>query len=614
MVETADPPRWGMSRAGARAVRVLTNRSCNQACRFCDARRSKDERNFLTEAGARVDAASDAAELVVTGGEPTMRRDLEQLVARSKASRIVLETNATLIDASRARALADAGLTLARVHLPAWGDEADAITRDPGGFDRAIEGIHALSGAGVAIDITTPVVRANAYSLPSMPAQICELPVGGWVLGVPQRGPSPDTRLPLLDAVRVIARAHAAARRVALPTRLDPHTHFPPCLFEYPARAAHLYSLTPGGRDRDGFARVSTCATCVAADRCPGVASDAPGEVLDQITPIVRDGVRRRLSVIDSVADQVRRELFQDEIARAPDGTTTRVRTVRVAFSCNQSCDFCFVSTHLPAPDNADIRAAIVEAARAGASVALSGGEPTLVDALPEWVELAKREGAPWVELQTNATRLHHIKGQTALATRLDSAGVDVCFVSLHASHAVLSDAITGAPGTFDQTVQGLDACAKTSMKVRLNFVFCALNIDDFPSWVTWVAKRWKHAPGGIELSVSFVAASTDLVPRTRALIPRYTDVLPALLEGLSLADEHGLAVGGFDSMCGIPLCLVPADRVEPFELAAAPEGYAGGEVRTSGPCNSCSAQSRCFGLREGYAALHGTDELRPFP
>jgi hypothetical protein len=179
--------------------------------------------------------------------------------------------------------------------------------------------------------------------------------------------------------------------------------------------------------------------------------------------------------------------------------------------------------------------------------------------------------------------------------------------VSLHAASADVSDAITGAPGTFAQTLAGLDALAGRVPTLRINFVFCRPNIAEFPAFVDLVASRWP----GAAITVSFVAPSTDLVPHTVELVPRYTDVVPVLLEGLRRARAHGLEVGGFDSMCGIPLCIVPAaDREALLARAPIADGTGGGELVPAEQCTGCALRARCYGVRRGYAALHGTSEL----
>lgn len=585
-----------------RTERVFTNLSCNQNCAFCDTRRPRDDRAFVAPAAvhARIDAVSDAKTLVLTGGEPTLRRDLPELVRHAKrtGATVVLETNGALLDRERASALADAALDEARVHLPGWGDDCDRVTRDPGGFAKTRAAIDALKHAGIPISIATPIVAANAEAVPAMAARVAELEPTAWILGAPHEG---EGVLPLAVAARVIERAEATARRANLTLRLAPHTHVPPCLFEHPARVAHLFSLTPGGATRPGHARVAECRECAIADRCPGLPSAAAGT---EVRPLAEDRIRRRLSLISTVEDQIARELYQDEITRRPGLPPQPVRTVRIGFRCNQACDFCFVSTHLPAAERTDVEAAITEAARDGAHLVISGGEPTLDSAVAQYVALAKREGATFVELQTNATRL----GDKVPVAPLVEAGVDLFFVSLHGASAAISDAVTGAPGTHLKTLAGIDAIHGSAGALRLNFVFCETNRHEFPAYIDMVAERWP----GTNVSVSFVAPSTDMVPRTAALIPRYTDVVPALAEGIRRAHAKGLPLSGFDSMCGLPLCLVPDDLGEFFELPEAPEGYGRGETFYAEPCQRCDLAGRCFGLRQGYAALHGTGELKP--
>lgn len=609
MEETATKA-WGM-REGARkrVARVYTNETCNQGCAFCNTRRPREDRAFIHPQAVRRrldQAVQEGSTVVLTGGEPTMRRDLAALVehAVSRGARVELETNGTLIDVIRAEQLAASGLALARVHLPIWGDACDALTRDPGGFEKARAGARALERAGVKLEISSPVVASNRHTLPALPKQLAQsgLSFEALVLTVPVQGP--QDVLPLDEAAAVIESVDTAARHASVTLRLDPSTHVPPCLYAHPNRVAHLYSMTRGGRRRPGYAQRAVCESCVAADRCPGLPEDSPIEP----TPLRDDSVRRRLSVISTVAEQIERELFQDEINRVPGEAPHRMRTVRTNFRCNQVCRFCFVSTHLPTAPEEKIRAAISEAAAAGHAIVLSGGEPTLEPRLGSYVQLAKERGARAVEVQTNATRLADEHESTTRAASLVARGVDRFFISLHGSHAELSDRVTGAPGTYDKTVRGIDAAHETTADVTVNFVFCEANYRDFPAYIELVGRRWPRA----RACVSFVAPSTDMVPRSADLIPRYSDVIPHLADGLRRADELDVAVSGFDSLCGIPLCLVPTDLARFVEVGEAAASVTAGEAIYVEACSACALRTRCFGLRQGYAELHGTSELRP--
>jgi organic radical activating enzyme len=279
--------------------------------------------------------------------------------------------------------------------------------------------------------------------------------------------------------------------------------------------------------------------------------------------------------------------------------------TVRVNFHCNQACDFCFVSTHLPPAGDAAVRAAIEAAGAEQGVLVLSGGEPTLNPRLLDYVRLAKQSGVRGIELQTNATRL----GDAPLAQALVDAGIEQATVSLHASTAEISDAITGAPGTFVQTLRGLDVLAQLPVRVQLNFVFCQANRHDFPNVIELIAARWPRAG----ITPIFVGSHTDVVPRTGLLIPTFSDILPALTRGLARARAAGIFVGGLDTMCGLPFCLVPLSERAAFSTAALPPDAGDGEFVKGDVCAGCSEGHRCYGVRRGYAELYGTGELRPF-
>jgi MoaA/NifB/PqqE/SkfB family radical SAM enzyme len=599
-----------------RVAQVATNETCNHACRFCLARRPGERASIAARPTIhrRIDEAiaAGADEIVLTGGEPTLRRDLAAIVAYAVARgarTVVLETNGARLDAEKAQALRAAGLGRARVHTPAWGPAADAITGDAGGSVRAQAALAALAAAGVDLELSVPIVQETLPHVAALPAAVAAsgLPIAALVVVVPVAAPA-EGRTSLLGARAAAAAVTAlaeAARQAGVAVRMSTTEVLPPCLFSNPGRVAHLYGLTPGGALRPGYQKLPACADCGVADRCPGVAEPLLArEPALRALPIADDRVRRRLSVISTVAHQIARELSTDELYRVDDGSTVPARTVRINFHCNQACTFCFVSTHLPPAEDGNLRAAIVEAARAGGVVVLSGGEPTLHPRLCEYVTLARGEGARAVELQTNAIRLV----DPELLARLLVAGLTDALVSLHGATADVADAVTVAPGTFVQTLRGLDELARTRIRTRVNFVFCQENYRQFPATCALIAKRWPQAA----LTVSFVAPSTDVVPMTRALIPRYRDVLPELTRGLALARAAGLTVTGFDSMCGFPLCLVPDELARTFRLAEIPTGWDRGEFTKPGPCRSCALDSRCFGLRRGYAELYGADELRP--
>lgn len=598
----------------ARTASVLANLRCNQACTWCSRRAPKDDPAFVRGEAvrARIEAGvvRRARDVVLTGGEPAMRVDLADLVAYARArgaERITLETNATLIDGARARALKDAGLDVARVNLPAVGDALDEMTRDPGGFERARAGAVALAEAGVAIEIAAVVVRSTEGHVPRLPGPLRAL-LGEALRAIvvafsvdPARG---DEALSFERAARVVLDLERAARQSAVDVRMSVADPLPPCAFAPidRSRVVHLYAMTPGAPARPAHSHLAACAACNLRDRCPGVADAYVARFGDPaMHPVTDERTRRRLAVVSSVDEQIARELVTRSIAPKPEGPLLD-EVVRVLFRCNQACTFCFVSTHLPSAPRDDVEAAIRAAGARGSRIVLSGGEPTLDPRIADWVRLAKSVSHRDVVLQTNAVRLD----DKTLVDALAQAGLDEAFVSLHGATPETSDAVTRAPETFARTTAGIDRLHATRVRVICNFVVCERNRAELPAMVRLVASRWPRA----SVNVSFVAPSTDVVPRDRGVVPRYSDALPSIAEAVAEGSRLGVRVHGFESMCGLPLCLVPPGA-ESVALDQVPEGFDGGEFIKTDECRSCAVEARCWGLRRGYAEIHGTSELR---
>jgi molybdenum cofactor biosynthesis enzyme MoaA len=561
---------------------------------------------------ARIDEAlaRGTREIVLTGGEPGMRGDLVALVAHAHAGgaeRVVLETNATVLE-TRALALRAAGLDAVRVNVPAWGEACDALTRDTGGFARALASMQALAREGVAIEAAVTLVRSALEHLPAIPARLHEAlgaSLRAIVVAFPVDAADPHELLSFEEAAAAVLALERSARHAGVTPRMSVGDSLPPCAFAPHARShvTRLYAMTTGAPPRPGYTHLEACTHCRIRDRCFGVADAHTARFgVPVMHPVGDDRTRRRLTLVSNVDDQILRELTSSHHYTDTHRVAQTEELVRVIYRCNQSCTFCFVSTHLPAPPPDVVANAIRAAASRGTRVVLSGGEPTLDPRLVEWVRLARSLSQQTIILQTNAIRLE----DPALVARLEDAGLDEAFVSLHGATAEVSDAVTEAPGTFVRTVAGIDRLHASRIRVMLNYVLCEKNRHELVTYVRMIAARWPKAL----LNLSFIGPSTDMVPRDRGLIPRYSDTLPVIAEALSEARRLGVYVNGMDSMCGLPLCLVPGG-IEGLALAEIPPGFDSGEefIKTDA-CAQCVMGKKCWGLRRGYAEIHGTGEL----
>jgi radical SAM protein with 4Fe4S-binding SPASM domain len=109
----------------------------------------------------------------LTGGEPTLRPELPELVAYAVelGLRVNLITNGTRVSPSLAEALAKAGLASAQVSLEGVTPEThERVTSVPGSFERTVAAVQFLADAGVRVHTNTTINRDNLDECMEMPA------------------------------------------------------------------------------------------------------------------------------------------------------------------------------------------------------------------------------------------------------------------------------------------------------------------------------------------------------------------------------------------------------------------------------------------------------------
>jgi radical SAM protein with 4Fe4S-binding SPASM domain len=158
-----------------RTIKLHVNNTCNLRCEdcYCDfqaphACLSKEEIcSFL----GQLRVTGQNLDLHLLGGEPFMREDLFELIscARKKVRKILIFTNATLIDARRAAMIKASGVTAVIVTLHSCDPLVhDRITHVQGAWERTVAGIRYLVAAGVATYTFSVIMSHNAATLPAI--------------------------------------------------------------------------------------------------------------------------------------------------------------------------------------------------------------------------------------------------------------------------------------------------------------------------------------------------------------------------------------------------------------------------------------------------------------
>jgi radical SAM protein with 4Fe4S-binding SPASM domain len=154
-------------------------RRCNLACGHCylDAvQRKSESADELSSVEAlrvvdQIAATAAGAMLVMTGGEPLLRKDLCTLVGRASAQGllVVVGTNGSLLGGEEARRLKAAGAAGVGISVdsaaPAFHDR---LRGRPGAWDAALAGMRAARAAGLALQMQTTLFAQNRHELAAL--------------------------------------------------------------------------------------------------------------------------------------------------------------------------------------------------------------------------------------------------------------------------------------------------------------------------------------------------------------------------------------------------------------------------------------------------------------
>ncbi|MBV9761936.1 MAG: PqqD family peptide modification chaperone [Acidobacteriaceae bacterium] len=139
---------------------------CNLRCRHCYLDFSETEVVPLAEVYSRMDQLAEhgCPEIVLTGGEIFLRRDLLDIVAyaQSKGFLFDLYTNGNFIDERKADALARH--LVSTVQISVYGTTAaihESITRKPGTFNKSIRAARLLIERGIPVRLQCHVQQDN---------------------------------------------------------------------------------------------------------------------------------------------------------------------------------------------------------------------------------------------------------------------------------------------------------------------------------------------------------------------------------------------------------------------------------------------------------------------
>ena len=147
--------------------------TCNFRCEHCSVKRfqgKKEGRSFTIADVRELSRQADEmglAHLVITGGEPLVFPDLDQIIEAVDPQKfyITSDTNGWLLDHKKAKHLKSIGLDKIQLSLDSLdAEEHDSFRHAPGSHARALRAIDAAQDAGLNIILSTVVTHDRVWS------------------------------------------------------------------------------------------------------------------------------------------------------------------------------------------------------------------------------------------------------------------------------------------------------------------------------------------------------------------------------------------------------------------------------------------------------------------
>jgi len=150
-------------------------RACNLSCRHCyagsDGSKNPEEltteeaRNFIDQL-----AALNVPVLLISGGEPLLRPDLEKLIKQAVAFgiRVTLSTNGTLITPERAGRFKELGVSYVGISIDGLPETHNHFRGEENAFDRALAGIKNCQQVGQKVGLRFTLTAFNRDEIPAV--------------------------------------------------------------------------------------------------------------------------------------------------------------------------------------------------------------------------------------------------------------------------------------------------------------------------------------------------------------------------------------------------------------------------------------------------------------
>ena len=290
---------------------------------------------------------------------------------------------------------------------------------------------------------------------------------------------------------------------------------------------------------------------------------------------------------------------------------------VALGYRCNSNCLTCPIDPALPRarPVSAGVIKRFLLQRTSYEAVTFSGGEPTLHPQLSSLAQWCADQFGARIEILTSARSL----GRGPLVDRLAQVPRLQLTTAMYAPDETSHDALSGSPGSFRETCDGLRRALDRRIRVVLKTVVSRRNYRELELLFRTMIERFPEVEDFVIYGTDWTGAARE---NLASLFVPNAEVAPYLEDAVLAIQEAGRRA----QVRLFPLCLLDPAL---WEFAAHPDpNDAAGDVlfspesaaldfevdagRVQAVCQSCALRRVCGRTWDSYFEVGGVAELRP--
>ena len=577
-------------------------KNCNQNCVYCMRDKTIKELSF-EEAKEKIDHLDkDLDQIIITGGEPTLNKDLFKIIsyAKTKVPKVHLQTNGVnFSDFNLCKEVIKSGADSILVAFPSINKqicEETAQTSDV--YDKKVQAIKNLSKfkeleLGVVIVITKNNYKELLDYIKFIDSISRDIYIQitymmKYTNNLEKMKPYVvrfQELKPFLDQ----ALSYCKSRNLQF--RID---GIPLCyVSDYLDYVSDIrtrdYSFVEDFMDAkrkeyvfenyEGKEHVKSndCSKCVLNKMCWGVY-----------------GYYTRIYGFNEIEPIPIRKVFREDV----------MKTIVPSYRCNNNCIFCGV--HNPRFQYADltyeqIKEKILKAKRDGIKlIEFHGGECTIYTHIIKLLKFIKNQNLKF-SLTTNARMFSNEN----FAKSIPLQNVHSIYFSLHGPNSQINDSITRTPNSFNQTVLGIKNLQALGVK---NLMSNTTIVKQNYKLLKEMAKFLIEELNIRNMRFSLLWIEGNALKNYKTIVPSMEEIRPFLNDAMDYLKDFDVSV----SIEWAPFCLLPkyTSCIMSYSKRSG-ESFMKSYVK-SGLCNKCRFYNDCIGLHKNYIKIFGNKEIFP--